>query len=52
MIFNFKWSTNTVIFLVMQTTDNAMKMIWKKGLFGGRMKIDNKGKERFLLLFR
>jgi cholesterol oxidase len=30
----------------MQTTDNAMKMIWKKGLFGGRMKIDNSGNKR------
>jgi len=41
--FDFKWSTNTVIFLVMQTTDNAMKMIWKKGMMGGKMKIDNRG---------
>jgi cholesterol oxidase len=45
-VFNFSWSTGTVIFLVMQTTDNAMKMIWKKGLFGGRMKIDNSGNKR------
>jgi cholesterol oxidase len=45
-IFNFSWSTRTVIFLVMQTTDNAMKMIWKKGLFGGTMKIDNSGNKR------
>jgi cholesterol oxidase len=41
--FNFRWSTHTVIFLVMQTTDNAMKMIWTKGLLGGKMKIDNRG---------
>jgi cholesterol oxidase len=41
--FNFSWSTHTVIFLVMQTTDNAMKMVWKKGLLGGKMKIDNRG---------
>ena len=45
-VFNFSWSTRTVIFLVMQTTDNAMKMIWKKGLFGSRMMIDNKGNKR------
>jgi len=45
-LFNFSWSTNTVIFLVMQTTDNAMKMGWKKGLFGGKMKIDNRGNKR------
>lgn len=45
-VFNFRWSTGTVIFLVMQSTDNAMKMIWKKGLFGGKMKIDNRGNKR------
>jgi cholesterol oxidase len=45
-VFNFDWSATTVIFLVMQTTDNAMKMIWKKGLFGGSMKIDNSGNKR------
>jgi cholesterol oxidase len=45
-VFNFKWSTNMVIFLVMQTTDNAMKMVWKKTLFGGKMKIDNRGNKK------
>ncbi len=45
-VFNFNWSTNMVIFLVMQTTDNAMKMVWKRGIFGGRMKIDNRGNKR------
>jgi cholesterol oxidase len=30
----------------MQTTDNAMKMVWKKGIFGGKMKIDNKGNKK------
>ena len=45
-LFNFRWSTNMVIFLVMQTTDNAMKMIWKKTLLGGKMKIDNRGRKR------
>jgi len=45
-VFNFKWSTKTVIFLVMQTTDNAMKMKWMKGIFGGRMKIDNSGNKK------
>ena len=45
-VFNFSWSTRTVIFLVMQTTDNAMKMVWKSGLFGGRMKIDNGGNKK------
>jgi cholesterol oxidase len=46
MIFNFKWSTQMVIFLVMQTTDNAMKMIWKKGILGGRMRLDNSGQNK------
>jgi cholesterol oxidase len=43
VLFNFKWSTNLVIFLVMQTFDNAMKMVWKKSWWGGKMKIDNSG---------
>jgi len=46
MVFNSKWSTGAVIFLIMQTTDNAMKMIWKNGIFGGRMLIDNSGNEK------
>jgi cholesterol oxidase len=45
-VFNFKWSERMVIFLVMQTVDNAMKMRWKKSLFGGRMKIDNSGNKK------
>jgi cholesterol oxidase len=45
-VFNFKWSTSMVIFLVMQTTDNAMKMIWKKNISGGTMKIDNSGNKK------
>jgi cholesterol oxidase len=45
-LFNFNWSSNTVIFLVMQTTDNSMKMIWKKGLLGGKMKLDNQGNKK------
>jgi cholesterol oxidase len=45
-VFNFTWSTQSVIFLVMQTTDNAMKMVWKKTLSGGKMKIDNRGNRK------
>jgi cholesterol oxidase len=45
-VFNFSWSSKTVILLVMQTTDNAMKMVWKKGPFGSRMKIDNSGNKK------
>jgi cholesterol oxidase len=46
ILFNFKWSSNLVIFLVMQTVDNAMKMIWKNTIFGGKIKIDNRGQKR------
>lgn len=45
-VFNFKWSTRMVIFLTMQTVDNAMRMIWKKTIFGGKMKIDNSGQKK------
>jgi len=44
--FSLNWSTHTVIFLVMQSLDNAMKMKWKKNLSGGRMVIDNRGNKR------
>jgi cholesterol oxidase len=45
-VFNFNWSSNLVIFLVMQNVDNAMRMGWKKTIFGGTMKIFNKGQKR------
>ena len=45
-VFNFKWSTNTVLFLVMQTADNAMKMVWKRTILGGKMKIENSGNKK------
>jgi cholesterol oxidase len=35
-----------VIFLVMQSIDNAMRMKWKDTIFGGKMKIDNSGQKR------
>ena len=40
------WSTNLIIFLVMQDLENSMKMKWARGLFGRKMKIINKGKDR------
>jgi cholesterol oxidase len=46
ILFDNRWSTNTVILLVMQTVDNAMKITWKKSLFGGKTKIDNSGQKR------
>ena len=40
--FTFKnWGRNSIIFLVMQSLDNSMRMIWKKGIFGGRISIKN-----------
>jgi cholesterol oxidase len=45
-VFNFHWSTNLVIFLVMQNVDNAMRMVWKRTLSGGTMKIVNKGQKK------
>jgi len=45
-LFNFNWSDKMVIFLTMQTIDNAMRMRWKKTLFGGKMKIDNSGHKK------
>ena len=30
----------------MQTIDNSMEMIWKRNIFGGRMKIRNRGEKK------
>ncbi len=43
IIFNYKWSTNAVVFLVMQNFNNSMKIVLKKGIGGFRIKIDNSG---------
>lgn len=45
-VFNFNWSVNLVVFLVMQTIDNSMEMIWKRNIFGGRIKIRNRGEKK------
>jgi cholesterol oxidase len=45
-VFNFRWSSNLVILLVMQTVDNAMRMVWENTLFGGKMKLDNSGQKK------
>jgi cholesterol oxidase len=42
-VFNFKWSTGLIIFLVMQHLENHMKFNWKKTLLGGKMVVRNKG---------
>ena len=46
MMLNPKWATNTIIFLVMQTADNAMRMTLKKGLFKKRLTLRNDGKNK------
>lgn len=46
MIFNGKWAENTIIFLVMQTTDNYMKAKLKKGLFRKNLTLKNKGNDK------
>jgi cholesterol oxidase len=45
-LFNSKWATGLVIFLVMQSVDNAMKIVWRNNLAGGKIKIDNSGNRR------
>ncbi len=40
--FHFRnWGKDSLILLVMQTLDESMQMIWKKGLFRSKMKLDN-----------
>lgn len=46
MMFNRKWAENTIIFLVMQTLDNAMRMVLRRSLFGYRLKIKNDGNKK------
>jgi len=46
MLFNGKWATNTIIFLVMQTADNSMRMTLKRGIFRKRLTIRNDGNKK------
>ncbi|MFH1159941.1 MAG: hypothetical protein V1733_03215 [bacterium] len=46
MMLNPDWASNTIIFLVMQTVDNAMRMTLKKGLFKKSLTIKNDGMNR------
>lgn len=46
VLLDFKWATNTVIFLVMQSYDNSMRVVWKKNWFGGKVLIDNSGNKK------
>ena len=46
MMCNPDWASNTIIFLVMQTADNAMRMTLRKGLFRKSLTIKNDGEKR------
>ncbi len=43
------WATNlprySVVLLVMQTLDNSMRMVWKRGVWGGKIALDNRAKD-------
>lgn len=42
LTFRFKnWGKNSIIFLVMQSLDNSMRMVWKKGLLSCGISIKN-----------
>jgi len=41
MVFSTNLPRKSVILLVMQTLDNSMRMVWKRGLLGGKMTLDN-----------
>ena len=40
---NIEFSSNSLIILVMQTLDSKMKMVWKRGLFGGGLALETNG---------
>jgi cholesterol oxidase len=42
LTFTFRnWGKHSIIFLVMQSLDNSMRMIWKRSVFGGGITIKN-----------
>lgn len=42
-----KWASHTLIFLVMQSLDNAMRMVWQKNFWGGgSIQIKNDGNKK------
>jgi cholesterol oxidase len=42
LTFRFKkWGKNSIIFLVMQSIDNSMRMVWKKGLLRSHVSFKN-----------
>ncbi|MBX2842866.1 MAG: GMC family oxidoreductase N-terminal domain-containing protein [Flammeovirgaceae bacterium] len=46
MLIKKSWGKNTVIFLVMQSLSNSMKLQWKKGVLGGGISFVNQGLEK------
>jgi cholesterol oxidase len=46
MLFNRRWSENTVIFLVMQTTDTKMRFVLKKWPFRKKLTLQNRSNEK------
>lgn len=46
MLFNRRWSENTIIFLVMQTVDTKMEFVLKKWPFKKRITLKNRGKNK------
>ncbi|NTW24839.1 MAG: GMC family oxidoreductase [Lentimicrobium sp.] len=45
LLFSFRWGKRSIVMLVMQTHDSALRMELKKGLFGMRLRFDrNSGK--------
>ncbi len=47
LLFTRNLPRTSIIFLVMQTLDNSMKMVWKRSWFGGgSMAIDNSGQAK------
>jgi cholesterol oxidase len=40
------WAKHSIIFLVMQSLDSSMRMVWKKSMWGGGMTIDNRGAQK------
>ncbi|MBK7173596.1 MAG: GMC family oxidoreductase [Bacteroidales bacterium] len=50
LLFMPRWCKNSIVLLVMQTTDSAMKMIWRRNLLGGGIRFhkDNKRVPAFI----
>lgn len=45
-LFNPNFAKNGLFILVMQSLDNSMKMMYKRGIFGSKLKFDNKSNHK------